>query len=595
MSIRYYDYLIFLVLNGLRTCKDYALVPLAVCSVVLSHCTAEDAVRMSPAQENIIPGTVLAAVTIQDASEALARWNKSVARQLGSASELLSREFQKNRDRISTRLRADVGVSLEELQELQLGQISLACVKIPDQPVSVVLLADFRQHDLMRGIVDRFDRALLSSQFKLLESPSEFSALRVYERERPFRQLAACVHRQTLCLSTNPAVVRMMLQGWDSGTAAGFATPAWQAMVRNCDAADCRSAITWYLDPMGLLTEATYDQEPRGSGSLPERVLGLLPRLGLDRLQAVGGTLNFDVEDKATVARVQVVLKQPTSGMLDLVRLKSGNLVPPQHVVAGSSAWVATHWDIPRFFQGGNQVLGILEGEGAFNEYFRRFSLLKGGPTFKENLLDQMTGRLVYSVLKSAGEQQHWILDLQMRDPKDTVARLSDGNEPEQIEPLADGLADQHTISIYKQRHFGSDVYLTVHGDSLLMSDSPVALQLRVAQSRKTPSASERRQPIADLFPEASLLRAFHRTDPVFRNVYEALRANSALQESWGIDASVLLNFDQLQPVPGPTAVWAVENDAGIQLNYVSLYGDRDSVRQPQDSQNPATSGESAQ
>lgn len=594
MLLQSYSAVQMVVLNGFRTCRHCASVWLGVCLLLLPHARSEDSSARSPAHESLVPGTVLAAVTIHHASDALARWNQTASKQLGSASELMAQEFQRNHSGISARLRADVGISLEEFQQLQLGQLTFATVRIPDQPLSVVLLASFQQQDLMDRIVDRFDQALRSSRFHPVQNAEEFFALRVYERERPFRQMAVCVHQKVLCLSTNPAVVRAMLQQWDSGTATGFSAPAYQAIVRNCHAADCRPLMTWYLDPVGLLTEATYDQEPKGSGSLPQLVLGLLPRLGLDGLHAVGGTLDLDVHDRATLAKVQIVLEQSTSGLLDLVRLQPDQLTPSPHVLAHAPAWVSTHWDVSRFFSGGNQVLAILEGEGAFNEYFHRFRLLKGRPTFKENLLDQMTGRLVYSVPERAGQQQ-WVLNLQMRDPQDAAARLSAGNEPEAIQPLAETVPDQHSQPIYKQRHFGSDVYLTVNGDSLLMSGNPVALQRQVAESHKVPSASDRYQRVASLFPETCLLQAFHRSDPMLRNIYEALRLNGSLQDKWGMNFSALPAFDQIQPSPGPTAVWAVENEAGIQLTYVSLYADQKHLKPQNRTQDPNIASDPAQ
>jgi len=545
-----------------------SIVATTVCTMISAAATGQEK-RLS--HEARIPGRVLASLTIHDATASAQRCRESHSRRFGSVCERFLAGLEERQTDISTRLKRDIGISLEEFRELELGQITFASIKVPNERLAAVALLDFEQRPLMDRVVTRLYEGIIETGFKRSERTVDQTTITEFRREYPQREFAVCIHDNTLCLATNPGAMTQMLREWNTRSADTMPAPAYADILAHCHTDDRNPVLTWFVNPIALLTEVTLMEEPDGS-EFPQFFLSMIPRLGLDKLKGIGGTFDIGGEECASIARTQFVIEKPRSGLLNMLSLQSDDLRPPAWMLQETPSYLAFHWDLEKFFEGTGQVLAILEGENALNEYLQRMSLLQGGLDLKRDIADRLTGRVTMTRPVVDGKQR-WLLALQVRDPQQ-IAELIRESAP--ASSALDGdksVQENDSVRICRRNEFGMDVCLALIGDSLLITDSEPAIQRTIAAASKREHIQVSLERAATCLPKQCLLQAFSSTDQISQSVYQFLRTETTPKETLGVDFSLLPTFDEIRPHIGPSAACVVENSAGVLFTHRSLYG----------------------
>ncbi len=176
-----------------------------------------------------------------------------------------------------------------------------------------------------------------------------------------------------------------------------------------------RPQISFYADPLGMIREFT----PKNPGTA--MFLGLLSPLGLDGIEAVGGSVIVSPPDFDSISHLHVSLSSPRREILALLRPKSGAVVPEVWVPSSSASYMTVNWDIQSTLTAVERLFNRFQGKDALEQ--RVFANINKQLDIdvKKDILDNLEGRLtmvqgfVRPITVNSGSN---IYAIRMKNPK---------------------------------------------------------------------------------------------------------------------------------------------------------------------------------
>ena len=151
-----------------------------------------------------------------------------------------------------------------------------------------------------------------------------------------------------------------------------------------------RPQVSFYVDPLAMVREFV----PRNAGTTMG--LAMIPALGFDGIEAVGGSWIIAPPDFDAINHMHLQLASPRKAVLGLLRPKSGSTDPENWVPDSVAAYSTINWDISSTIQGIERLYNMFRGDDAFNEQVvnRLSELLE--LEFRKDVLDNLEGRLTF-------------------------------------------------------------------------------------------------------------------------------------------------------------------------------------------------------
>ncbi|MEQ9408404.1 MAG: hypothetical protein RIK87_11785 [Fuerstiella sp.] len=528
--------------------------------------------------ERRLPGRVLACVTLPDINECFTRGKASLADATTDAWTPFLQGLSNDHNQISEQLRSQIGVSLPELKQLGLRQVTVAFVKLPDRPITLVTMIDFQSPHLMNLIVERFSRAMLSAGFTRTRRLFGRTCVSDFRRRIRFRQLSLCTHDSVFCLATNPEVLRDLLRSWNHEHRSQPEKPDCVEVMNGCRIASRDPLLTWYADPVGILQELIMEEE-RDDSEFRRFLLNLISRTGLDRVTGVAGSLDAACGNLALISQVQLVLQKSSENTAELPKPQAIDLRPPPWIAAEANCYYAGCWDLQAAFDGGNRLLSIIEGEDALDAYIQRIRTVTDGFDLRQDLLDKLTGRFYVAEIPQNG-QQHPVVAVQVRSSDDVQGLLE--RITQHHLPFTSQKATSHQVgdlTVYEQPFRSRRIFITLLGDMLMFSDS----QQVVSGLAQPPELALVNCPgyhqVAEFLSGNCLMQTYDRSHRSLSRPYQFLRSETTPDQTFGIDFSRLPEFADFAAMLGPSASSVVRNDRGLLYSHFHLYADNDRPR----------------
>ncbi|MFO0943764.1 MAG: hypothetical protein U0930_23765 [Pirellulales bacterium] len=149
-----------------------------------------------------------------------------------------------------------------------------------------------------------------------------------------------------------------------------------------------RPQISFYADPLGMIREFT----PKNPGTA--MFLGLLSPLGLDGVEAMGGSWIVSPPDFDAIGHFHVSLSSPRREILALLRPKSGAVVPEAWVPSSSASYMTVNWDIQSTYTAVERLFNRFQGKDALEQKVFAGINKQLDIDVKKDVLDNLEGRL---------------------------------------------------------------------------------------------------------------------------------------------------------------------------------------------------------
>lgn len=123
-------------------------------------------------------------------------------------------------------------------------------------------------------------------------------------------------------------------------------------------------------------------------------VLAMLPALGIDGIEAVGGSSIIAPPDFDSISHFHLSLGSPRRGILSLLRPKSGSTTPEAWVPDSVASYSTINWDLASTLQGIERLYNQFQGDDALNQnIFARINE-RLQLDFRKDILDNLEGRI---------------------------------------------------------------------------------------------------------------------------------------------------------------------------------------------------------
>lgn len=504
-------------------------------------------------------------------------------------------EFYGSLIRVTEETFGQLGLNLDEFLSIPSGELAFALLAAPkgSRPVSgrrdlqqdseveesesqrpqlvppiVAMMVDAGED--ISGIQVMFQRLdqTMTGEFEHLQKNFDRLTLHSYKnREDSQRQFAYFIDQGVLIAATHTKTIEDLALVWlgQAGSRKTLASNTrFLSIMKRCVGTDGeRPQVSFYLDPMALLRAVS----PGDPATM--MMMAMLPPLGLDGLEAMGGSLIVAPADFDSIGHIHVQLSNPRTGVLQLLRPKPGSTVPEKWVSNNVATYATINWDLQSALIGVERLYNQLRGEDAMNRDFFLPTKERTGVDFREDFIDQMEGRITFLqgyVRPFTADSQSNVIAFRMKDirqfQRDVMPKLIDWMSKEASAETAQfGSLRAHTFRSGARRLPESsqlasrekESCVAVLDDYLLLSDSTYMMRQIadvLTDSSSCLGESLEFQIIQDRIKsqlhgkEASAI-LYVRSEEQLQNFYELIRNPEQLKGMEQLDQAMRLGRDR--------------------------------------------------
>ncbi len=562
------------------------------CSVIAGVFQSGHAAEKIPSARRL-PSRAYGYLSIRDAQELKQKFSASLFGQLLNQPELAD-----VKENIYTVLKENAGefeertgITLEELLSIPQGELAVALIKPPGKALAPVAFVDYGDKgDIVEKLFGNLGEYLQDQGAE--RSTEEFaeSEIVIYkegEAESGGINLAYCRKDQTLVVGYGVDTVKAVLTRWDGEhDNTLLSNDVFSYLVKKCngEGSSDSAQITWYLDPLGLV-QAGLSANARTAPQL-QMVVGMFPVLGLDKLKAIGGTVEFANSEFDTLSRFLVYIEQPTSGLMNVFKFPAGAQSPPSWVSNSASSFSSVNWDIEKAYQSVATLINTFQGAGALERLLDESSdrLFSGDLHLKTDFLDLLTGKIV--MLSDQPDEEDLektrsLFALEVKNAGDAEATLS---KIASIDGFPGETRDFRGHTIYElplgglaalNPQFGgggedAKMGLAVVHDHLMIAMDVTLLEQVI---RNDPDAqkladSDTFKEIAKHFPQKTSVISYNKDEAELKSVYQMLRQGNAEFLFGGalrdIDFSLLPKLETISRFLPPSGSYMIPDERGF-------------------------------
>lgn len=366
----------------------------------------------------LFPEKTLAYLRVDNVATLKADLQKSSIGKLGNDEQLkpILMEFYGSLVRTTEQMQEQIGLNLDELLSIPSGEMAIALlpndrgrarvdrnradsgegeeVRVEFQGPAVAVLLDAGEEISSVQVLLQRIEAAGQGRMEHREKPVGRLTLHRYENmERAREQFAYFIDGGVMVGCTDADYVEELANVWLGNGAADRKTLAdnrkfTQIMSRCVGTEGERPHLSFFADPLAMVRQFA----PRNASTT--MVMAVLPALGVDGIEAVGGSWIVAPPDFDSIAHFHLLLGSPRRAVLSLLRPKSGSTTPEDWVPDTAASYSTINWDLLSTVDGIERLFNQFRGEDALeNQVFRgindRLQL-----DFRKDILQNLEGRI---------------------------------------------------------------------------------------------------------------------------------------------------------------------------------------------------------
>lgn len=381
---------------GRRATSCVAVASLVVSLVFSTWASSARAER--PSAPFLLPENTLGMLQVPDSREFVAKFRAgSLGRMLEDeqirplASQLygsVAEAFGKVQDQ--------VGLPLDKILSIPQGELCVALVPPKEgRPVVVFLLDAGDQIDSVQRLLERGKEEIEKrGATKTTEAVGDV-LLEHWQPAGNQPSITLGIREGTLLLATDKEIAKSLLAAWNGSAPEGELRLAdnkeFTAIMSRCGAAGAeRPHFQWYIDPIELFRVGSRGNIAAQTG------LAILPAVGLDGLQGIGGSLILGTGEFEMVQHIHVLLDSPRGGVLKALTLGAGDSTPEPWAPGDVAVYMTVHWDFDATYREMSRLVDSFQTEGTFAGLAKRRVGDPLGVDFETELLAAFEGRATY-------------------------------------------------------------------------------------------------------------------------------------------------------------------------------------------------------
>jgi hypothetical protein len=393
-------------------------------------------------------------------------------------------------------------LSLPELLAIPQGEMCLAVVGPAEGPPVVVAVLEVK--DKLPAAEKLLEQILIRAEASgvtvVTESHQGTDVMKLSNIGRRSRAASYFIREGTIVFTSDDELTRALIDVWNGDASVRTLADNKKftaIMAQSVGTKEERPQISWFVDPIEFARTA-------GRGNLgAQTAIALLGPLGLDHLEAVGGSLIMATEDFDSIAHMHVLVKNPRQAVMKMLALDSGDLTPEAWVPKDAASYATIHWDFPTTFSEFAQMYDLIRfQEGAFSELVRSRVSDQLGADVQTELLPALAGRVTMATRIERPvrlNSETTAVGIQLKDPGEFQKILDKvmTRHPQALERTNYGTTTYYRIRAVGQRPPNFDESLmrlpspavVLLGDYLVLSDSEKFIEQCII-TKRTPDSS---------------------------------------------------------------------------------------------------------
>lgn len=364
----------------------------------------------------LFPDKTLAYFRIENVDRLKEDFSKSTFGKISQDEQLkpIVDEFYRSLIGVTEEMFGQTGLNLDELISIPTGEVAVALLPparssrraarqsseddfspmaMASTSPAMAFLIDAGENVAGINVVLQRLNAAVGGQSEHLQKNLDRLTLHSYRnQEDSQREFAYFIDGGVMVAVTSVAYIEDLALVWlgqGSGRKTLSENPRYTATMSRCmGTAGERPQVSFFLDPLAMLRAVTSDNP--GAGMM----MALLPPLGLDGFEAIGGSLILDASDFDSVLHLHVLLGSPRRAVLNLLRPQSGSTSPEDWVPSNVASYATINWDLQSTITGLEQLYNQFRGQDALNEEVFVPAGRQMGIDLRRDVLDSLAGRI---------------------------------------------------------------------------------------------------------------------------------------------------------------------------------------------------------
>lgn len=482
-----------------------------VALLIAANCSAQDAAR--PKASELFPDKTLAYLHVDDVRKLKQDYQRSSFGRLTNDPKMkpIADAFYGSLIQTTEDMFGELGMNLDELLSIPSGELAVALLprartaarrnrEVADEEESderrrnaptVAFLIDAGED--ISGIQVMLQRMDRNTSGKSEHFQRNFGRLTLHSYqnlEDENEQFAYFIDQSVFVAASSTKTIEDLALVWlgqKENRKTLSENPRFTSIVRRCVGVDGQNPqVLFFIDPLAMLWAVS--SEDIGMSMM----LTLLPPLGLDGFQAIGGSLILSPADFDSILHLHFLLSNPREAVLSMLKPKPGSIVPENWIPNSAGTYATINWDLQSALLGAERLYNQFRGEDALNREVFQQATEQSGIDFRKDMISHLEGRITFLqgfVRPVTSDSQSNVVAFRFKN----IERL----EKQVLPKLADWMGTQgtvKTVQIGKLRTFvvspkqpdlenasgqrrPQESCLAIVDDYLLVSDSQYMMQ----------------------------------------------------------------------------------------------------------------------
>jgi hypothetical protein len=485
-----------------------------------------------------------------------------------------------------------LGLSLEELLAIPVGEVSLAISGAPGNKMGAAMFLDFGSHQsevetLLAKAVAALSQAPSLRQANATVDGTELTLFNVtadIAKKTPLaKEFGWFVKDERLVISNSRALMEAVLANWEGNETDSLqANEIYSYIMEKCGSEDGDHLITMYFDPIGLFSKVIQTGSAGEAGLGAGMALGFLPTLGLNQMKAMGSVAQMNVDGFEGVSRSFIYTEQPPNAAMRIFMLDQVDPVPPAWVKEGASMYMATKWQVAEAYSAIESLVDMFQGAGALAGIVDNLATQGPQVHIRNDVIDQLDGNLQMVSApggeSSAAGSDQMLFAIGVRDSKkmaELLAKLTS-------QPGFPGETREFQgATLYEiDPGTGQKIGFTVANNKLLIGVGGDLLDqaLRNDEDVRPLAETDAFRKVAEHFRPNALAVTYTHPAAQYRSLYDLLKSGNAADNFPGmdelferIDFTRLPDFEVIEKYMAPAGGSWVADENGVLMETFSL------------------------
>jgi hypothetical protein len=376
--------------RGIVTAALACALPMSFASSVLAE---------RPTAPQLFPAQTLVYVRVDDSRDMKAKMSEASTGKMFNDPELkpIVDELYGSAIKLTAQMQEVIGVNLEELLAIPNGEMAFGFYFNEKKPAIVALLEAGDELPALEIILSRAEEQAAREADRTEEKVGDITLVIWKNRNRADQEVAYFIDQGVFVAANQVDAARKLADVWQGKTGEGkekYKTLAenrkFLTVMSQCVGSEGeRPQASFYVDPIAILKESINSSGNAGGAA----VLAILPALGVDGLQSVGGSVILGTKEFDSIIHGHIQLASPRRGLMEVLRPKNGSTTPENWVPADVGSYMTLNWDVPKTVSSVAKIVDNFQGEdwfkGRMEQAGERFDI-----KIQEDIIDQIAGRM---------------------------------------------------------------------------------------------------------------------------------------------------------------------------------------------------------